>query len=337
MPKCGSQIILCNVPIRFDTYKGCSHNCKYCFVYRKKNIADNIKKDECKDSLINFINGKRNQETSWCDWSIPLHWGGMSDPFQPCEREIKNSLECLEIFAKTKYPFIISTKSILPTEEPYYNLFKNCNCVYQCSMVCPSLCESMEKGAPSFEVRLNALEKMSKIVKRTIVRCQPYLLELHKEIMQQIPLIAKAGAYGIVFEAIKMQTKLSGLIKNGADYIYPKDKLLKAFLELKEECHKYGLVFLSGENRFRNLGDSLTCCGCEGLEGFEVNKSNLNYKIYKPEEFKYTIGQCKGYPMCFKAVKQDTVGAKFFMKHDFKEINEMFINDSKIIKNYLDI
>lgn len=22
--KCGSQVILCNLPIRFDTYKGCS-------------------------------------------------------------------------------------------------------------------------------------------------------------------------------------------------------------------------------------------------------------------------------------------------------------------------
>ena len=24
MPSCGSQIFLCDVPIRFDTYKGCS-------------------------------------------------------------------------------------------------------------------------------------------------------------------------------------------------------------------------------------------------------------------------------------------------------------------------
>ena len=57
MPKCGSQIILCNVPIRFDTYKGCSHACKYCFVYRKYDIS-NIKKDETKESLIIFVGVK---------------------------------------------------------------------------------------------------------------------------------------------------------------------------------------------------------------------------------------------------------------------------------------
>ncbi len=31
MPECGSQVILCDLPVRMDTYKGCSHNCKYCF------------------------------------------------------------------------------------------------------------------------------------------------------------------------------------------------------------------------------------------------------------------------------------------------------------------
>lgn len=38
MPEYGSQIVLCDLPIRFDTYKGCSHNCKYCFVQRKKDM-----------------------------------------------------------------------------------------------------------------------------------------------------------------------------------------------------------------------------------------------------------------------------------------------------------
>lgn len=34
MPNCGSQCWLCDMPIRFDTYKGCTHGCKYCFVQR---------------------------------------------------------------------------------------------------------------------------------------------------------------------------------------------------------------------------------------------------------------------------------------------------------------
>lgn len=97
MPDCGSQVFLCDVPIRFDTYEGCSHDCKYCFASRKKSI-NVIKKGEGKESLINFINGKRTIKTNWADWDIPLHWGGMSDPFQPCEEEYEYSYECLKVF-----------------------------------------------------------------------------------------------------------------------------------------------------------------------------------------------------------------------------------------------
>ncbi len=85
MPKCGSQCYLCDLPIRFDTYEGCSHACEYCFVKRKNTIS-NIKDGEGPEALLKFIKGQRNAETSWCDWNIPLHWGGMSDPFQPVEK-----------------------------------------------------------------------------------------------------------------------------------------------------------------------------------------------------------------------------------------------------------
>ena len=100
MPDCGSQIILCDLPVRFDTYKGCSHGCKYCFVTRKKDMS-NIEIKETHVHLENFIAGKRSESTSWCDWDIPLHWGGVSDPFQPIELKHRISLECLKVLAKT--------------------------------------------------------------------------------------------------------------------------------------------------------------------------------------------------------------------------------------------
>ena len=56
--KCGSQIILCNLPVRFDTYRGCSHGCRYCFA-QKKNDISHIERDESVDGLRSFIEGKR--------------------------------------------------------------------------------------------------------------------------------------------------------------------------------------------------------------------------------------------------------------------------------------
>ena len=142
--KCGSQVILCNLPVRFDTYTGCSHACKYCFVQKKQNIA-RIQRGETVDALRSFIQGKRCRDTAWCDWNIPIHWGGMSDPFQPIEKNIKASYECLKLLAETKYPFVVSTKGRLVADPEYLELLARCNCVVQVSMVC-SKYDPLEPG-----------------------------------------------------------------------------------------------------------------------------------------------------------------------------------------------
>lgn len=150
---CGLQCINCPYPIHLDTYSGCSHACRYCFANEKLTIS-NIKPLNNAESLERFINGHRTLETKWCDWNIPIHWGANSDPFQACENEYKRSLECLKIFVKSKYPFIISTKNpVLATAEPYLSLLKECECVFQISMAC-SKYDKLEAGAPNYEKRL---------------------------------------------------------------------------------------------------------------------------------------------------------------------------------------
>lgn len=131
--KCGTQVILCNLPVRFDTYKGCSHGCKYCFAQKKQNISK-IQRDETVEALRSFVEGKRGRETAWCDWNIPIHWGGMSDPFQPIEKNIRASYECLKLLAETKYPFVVSTKGRLVADPEYLELLEKCNCVVQVSI-----------------------------------------------------------------------------------------------------------------------------------------------------------------------------------------------------------
>lgn len=283
---CGSQVILCDVPIRFDTYKGCSHACKYCFVKRKTDITQ-IEAQNCIKSLVGFINGKRNAETNWCDWNIPLHWGGLSDPFQPCEKQYRISYECLKVLAKTKYPFIVSTKGKLIAEKEYLALIKECNCVVQISMIC-SKYDVLEPGCPTYEERLKIVEKVSKVAKRVNVRVQPYMPEIFNDLMNNIPRLAKAGAYGIQIEGMKFTKKVDGMVKIGGDYCYPVEILKRDFRKIRKECHKYGLKFYCAENRLRYMGDDMCCCGIDGIEGFKGNTFNLchfyNGDIQKPTD-----------------------------------------------------
>ena len=276
MPECGSQCWLCDLPIRFDTYRGCSHGCKYCFVQRKSGL--DVQLHESAKQLSEFIAGKRNGETRWADWNIPVHWGGMSDPFQPCEKKQGRSLEALKVLAETGYPCVISTKGKLCVEEPYISLIHQGNIVMQVSAVCAEY-DKLEPGAPPYEERLQMIGILSKAAKRVIVRAQPYICDVFKSVRGNIKRIADAGAHGIVFEGMKFNRKKPGTVRCGGDFVIQIQYLKADYERLREECHKCGISFYAGENRLRAMGDSLTCCGIDGIEGFRPNTYNLAHLL----------------------------------------------------------
>lgn len=304
---CGSQIAICDYPVRLDTYTGCSHGCKYCFVYRKNKALDKVLPIVgSSDAILRLSRGERTTYTNAFDWKIPLHWGGMSDPFQPIESVHRASQKCLEVFIQTQYPFIFSTKGRLAWSAEYLDLIRQSKCVAQVSMACTEM-DSIETAAPGFMERLRGLELLSKSTVRTIVRVQPYIPNYFKSILKNIKLFRDAGAYGVVVEAIKFFDKQPGTVKFFGDNVYPLSVLKPHFFSIKEECHRNGLKFFSGENRLRSMGDSLTCCGCGDLEVFRPNKCNLNYAKLSPQDFVATTAQREpGSGYVYKALTQKT-------------------------------
>jgi len=306
MPRCGSQVVLCDVPVRFDTYVGCSHGCQYCFAAKKRDMSQ-ITKGETAKSLTAFIHGSRTTETNWCDWNIPLHWGGMSDPFQPIEQQLGNSYKCLQVFAKTQYPFIFSTKGQLVAESRYLRLIHQCNCVGQISLVSPQL-DRIEPGAPSFTKRLAIAQELAKAVKRLVIRVQPYWPTLRDDVLAAIPQYAKIGVYGIVVEGLKsLRRRFPCTEKVAGDFCLPLKDLHQDFAKIKTACRKAGIQFLAGENRLRWMGDSLCCCGVEGIPGWTLNRTNLNHIYFdkaKPIRFTPAMKE-KGKALVFKVLSQE--------------------------------
>lgn len=272
---CGSQIILCDLPLRYDTYTGCSHACTYCFVKRKRDISQ-VAVDASIEGLKKFISGARTKQMAWCNWRMPLHWGGTSDPFQPLEKKARASYRALQIFAESKYPFVVSTKGRLIADEEYLTLLDKCNCVVQISAACSEY-DKLEKGAPTFDERVEIMRKVAPHCKRLIVRIQPYIAECHKSILANLARLKEAGVYGVTVEGMKFQRAVKGMIKVGNDICYPEPLLRAKFAEIKEECHRLGMAFYCAENRLRAMGDDLCCCGVAGLDGFETNKFNYNH------------------------------------------------------------
>ena len=312
---CGSQVILCEYPVRFDTFTGCSHGCKYCFARQKVDLEKVVAKNSAK-SLRNFIGGGRSTETNWCDWEIPLHWGGLSDPFQPAERQAGVSLECLKIFAETGYPVIISTKGRLIAEEPYISILRECNAVVQVSMVCSSY-DKLEPGAPTFEERLRMVEALAGSCRRVIVRAQPYMTQVRREFLGNVPRFAEAGAYGVTVEGMKFKKAKPGLVKVRGDFCYPEDLLETHYALIRDACHGNGLAFFCAENRLRPMGDSYACCGCGDLPGFEGNPFNavsiLNGREVEPTERMREVGTAR----CFQSINQFPGASKMVAGESF--------------------
>lgn len=323
MPTTGSQITLCDIPVRYDTYEGCSHACRYCFVNRKNDIR-NIKSGEGVETLRNWINGKRSTHTSWCDWNIPIHFGGMSDPFQPIERTAKKTLQALEVFRETQYPFVISTKNKLFAEEPYLSILKDCNVVVQVSAMCPEY-DAIEKGASAFEERIAAIRKIAPF-KRVIVRMQPYLPQMQLSALKSLKVFADAGVYGVTIEGMKYIKKVDGTIKLGGDFVYHAKLLREHFLRIKKTAHGLGMRFYCAENRLRTLGDDLCCCGIDGL-GWKTNTGNLVHMLYDKENVSFSEAQrTQDTRMLLNHVKQHTLVGVYGEQATFKQMMEDMSN-----------
>lgn len=114
-----SKFGLCGLPIRVDTYKSCSHGCKYCFANNRvimefektlqigniDYVARKLEKifDKKEVNKANFLENLISQRITW-------HCGGMSDPFQPSEERFKITEKLLDITNKYGIEILFSTK-----------------------------------------------------------------------------------------------------------------------------------------------------------------------------------------------------------------------------------
>ena len=313
---CGSACLNCEIPIRLDTYKGCSHACAYCFNRRFRDISK-ITPRKCVGELRNFISGKRNVYTNWCDWDIPLHWGGNSDPFQPCEEEYGISYKCLEVFAETKYPFVVSTKGRLLATPKYLDVLKECDCVVQISMTSPKL-DRFEEGAPTFEERLKMIEKIRPNCRRLIVRMQPYIIEARQDVLDELPVLKDLGVHGVILEGMRFYKKAKGLEKVGSNYLYPLKILASDFTKIWEKAHEVGLKFYCGEPDLRFMSDDLCCCGVGDI--YRTNKVTTE-RMYQGLPLEFTEKQQEvGTALCFRAFRMNTKWGELCKKSSYKEM-----------------
>jgi DNA repair photolyase len=323
-PRVSSQYIFCPMPFTMDTYDGCTHNCQYCFSYfaslinqanKGKNFWRGAKGVDLRHIERVFSNNpktkKEKQLCAFVERKIPVHWGGITDPFSMIEAEHKKSLGILKILAKYQYPFIVSTKNKRLVTGEYYELLKQCgqNAVVQVSLISTNKKLELIETDPEIKIedRLELIEKASKVCKKVVVRVQPFIPKFCDDTIEKtIEDVSKAGAKAVTVEFLKfsifsltnpilkgtiqkMGRKLgfdmlkyyqeSGRGKDGDREVYPKFKE-PSIKRMGELAHKAGLEFYVADNEMRDMGDGHICCGLRDDEAPNKSEFNINKMLF---------------------------------------------------------
>lgn len=109
----------CKYPTRLDTYGcGCQHDCSYCYA---KSLLYFRKQWNAKEPAVANID-----EIAKTIKKIPkgtiIRLGGMTDCFQPLEKEVRNTYKTIQLLNENRIGYLIVTKSALVSEEDYIDV-----------------------------------------------------------------------------------------------------------------------------------------------------------------------------------------------------------------------
>lgn len=175
-----SKFAICGLPIRVDTYKNCTFGCKYCFANCRKIMEfgkdfqiGNIKQVERllhKIFDLNQINEENLLEVL-ISQRITWHCGGMSDPFQPIEKELGVTKQLIDLSNKYEIPILFSTKS-----DTIYDCDINPKLhTFQLSITNIYNRKDIEPNVPDIESRYKFYKDLKNKGFKVGIRIQPFL------------------------------------------------------------------------------------------------------------------------------------------------------------------
>lgn len=176
----GNEGSKCKYPVRLDTYgKGCAHDCKYCYAkslldFRKlwNPLAPAVANPEkIRNILDKVAEGKISLGSA-------VRLGGMTDCFQPCERDNKVTYATIQMLNQRRIPYLIVTKSDLVATDEYMAVLDKDLAHIQITVTTTddNLSLNYEKAVVPSR-RIAAIEKLQEDGFDVALRLSPYIPE----------------------------------------------------------------------------------------------------------------------------------------------------------------
>lgn len=203
-----------DVPFRYSVnpYRGCSHGCAYCYArpgheYLGMNAGLDFEtkilvKHDAAELLREFL-----ARPSWRP--EPITFSGVTDCYQPAERQFKLTRQCLEVAWEARQPIGIITKNALVVRDLDILVpMASANLVHvnlSLTTLDAELARTMEPRTSSPAARLRAIQALAEAGVPTRVMTAPIIPGLNdSEIPALLSAAAEAGAKGAGYVMLRL-------------------------------------------------------------------------------------------------------------------------------------
>lgn len=345
VPKITQQFRFCGNPFRVDCYKGCDFGCKYCFANasnllgRKGWQTGDIARLERfmarsldKDDQGNYLCETNSLSMECVRHGVPMHCGGLSDPFQDREWELGITYRLIKLSKQYNYPVIFSTKGVIKDPKYWEELDPNLH-AFQLSLISKDteFLRKYETNTASAEERIAFARELKRRGFWVAIRIQPCIdiekaIELVKELSGEVDYITvehlKIDIGNDMIKELFSEQLESGDYHRISTMLFEMDtaKKKKDILRIKEvsKC-PIGV----GDNDLHFMSDSDCCCGIDTIGKAFSNwiKYNMTYLSHHENEDKDALWTPKqGCSECFfKGSFGNKVTADDIKDLDFKQ------------------
>ena len=256
----GNEGNKCHYPTRLDTYGcGCSHDCKYCYA---KSLLDFRGLWNPQNPSIADIQ-KIKRKIAKLPKDIPaIRLGGMTDCFQPIEKNHRITYETIKALNENQIPYLIVTKSAMVADDEYIEILNKDLAHIQITITTTddALSNTYEKASPPSQ-RIKAIEKLQNLGFDVSVRLSPYIPEYI-----DLNILNNIKCDKILIEFLRVNTWIKRWFNiDYSEYTVKQSGYQHLPLEKKKE-------YISNIVNFKEM----TVCEDES-EAYEYWKNNFNY------------------------------------------------------------
>ncbi len=227
-----------------NAYRGCEHGCIYCYARPTHEYLgfssglDFESRIMVKDRAPELL----RKELASRKWKPqPVAMSGVTDCYQPIERKLKLTRQCLEVFAEFRNPVCIVTKNFLVTRDidVLQELARfNCTTVYiSVTTLDSSLTPKLEPRASLPQHRLAAIRKLREAGVPVGVLMAPVIPGLtDHEMPAVLSAAAEAGADSAGYVLLRLPFAVKELFENWVIQHFPerKDKILNRIRAMRD-------------------------------------------------------------------------------------------------------